>query len=86
MPGVFHMNIEDASIIGSLKEAKDKIGYVHLADSNRWAPGQGHLNFSQIIDTLKSIGYDGYLTVEILPKPNPNTAAKMAIDYLPHII
>lgn len=86
MPDVFHMNIEDASIIGSLKEAKDKIGYVHLADSNRWAPGQGHLNFSQIIDTLKSIGYDGYLTVEILPRPNPNTAAKMAIDYLRHII
>jgi len=86
MPDVFHMNIEDASITGSLKEAKDKIGYVHVADSNRWAPGQGHLNFPQIVDTLKSIGYEGYLTVEILPRPDPDTAARMAIDFLRRII
>jgi len=86
MPDVFHMNIEDASITGSLKEAKDKIGYVHFADSNRWAPGQGHLNFPQIVDALKSIGYDGYLTVEILPRPDPDTAARMAIDFLRRII
>ncbi|MCK4419334.1 sugar phosphate isomerase/epimerase [Candidatus Aerophobetes bacterium] len=86
MPDTFHMNIEDASIIGSLKEAKDKIGYVHFADSNRWAPGQGHLNFFQIVATLKNIGYDGYLTVEILPEPNPDTAARMAIDFLRRMI
>ena len=45
MPDVFHMNIEDASIGGSLKAAKDVIAYVHFADSNRWAPGDGHLDF-----------------------------------------
>lgn len=86
MPDTFHMNIEDASIMDSLKEAGNKIGYVHFADSNRWAPGQGHLDFPKIIAILREIGYDGWVTVEILPNPNPDKAAKMAIDYLRHII
>lgn len=86
MPDTFHMNIEDSSIVDSLKKVGDKIGYVHFADSNRWAPGQGHLDFSQIIATLKEIGYDEYVTVEILPNPNPDKAAKMAISFLRDIL
>jgi len=86
MPDTFHMNIEDASIVDSVKKAGDKIGYVHFADSNRWPPGQGHLNFSQIIAALKEIGYEGYITVEAVPKPNPDKAAKMAISFLRGII
>ena len=35
-----------------------------------------------IIDTLNAAGYDGWTSVEILPKPDPDTAAKQAIDYL----
>lgn len=86
MPDVFHMNIEDASILNSLWKAKHRISYVHFADSNRQAPGQGHLDFPRIISTLKDIGYDGFVTVEILPQPDPDIAAKMAIDYLRPLI
>jgi len=82
MPDVYHMNIEDASILNSLQKAKQRISYVHFADSNRQAPGKGHLDFRSIINVLKNIGYDGFVTVEILPQPDPDTAAKMAIDYL----
>ncbi len=86
MPDVFHMNIEDTSILNSFKKAKQKISYVHFADSNRKAPGQGHLDFPRIISTLKDIGYDGFVTVEILPQPDPDIAAKMSIDYLRKLI
>ena len=82
MPDVYHMNIEDASILNSLQKAKQRISYIHFADSNRQAPGKGHLDFRSIINVLKNIGYDGFVTVEILPQPDPDTAAKMAIDYL----
>lgn len=82
MPDIFHMNIEDASITDSLREAGDRISYIHFADSNRWAPGQGHLNFPEIIGVLKSISYHGFVTVEMLPEPDPDSAARMAIDYL----
>jgi sugar phosphate isomerase/epimerase len=67
MPDVFHMNIEDACIPGSLERAGQMIGYVHLADSNRWAPGWGHTDFGRILDALARVGYDDYVAVEILP-------------------
>ena len=82
MPDVFHMNIEDASIEGSLMACRDHIGYVHFADSNRLAPGMGHLNFPNIIAVLRAIGYSGYVTAEILPYPDPDTAAARAAGYL----
>jgi sugar phosphate isomerase/epimerase len=86
MPDVFHMNIEDASITGSLEEAGDAVGYVHVADSNRRAPGMGHLDFSEIVSTLRKIGYDWYLTAEIDPYPDADTAAESAVRYLRTIL
>ncbi|MCL6431571.1 MAG: sugar phosphate isomerase/epimerase [Anaerolineae bacterium] len=82
MPDVFHMNIEDGSIPGSLILAGETIGYVHVADSNRRAPGQGHLNLPEVLMTLEALGYRGYVTAEILPYPDPDTAARAAIRYL----
>lgn len=80
MPDVFHMNIEDPSIEGSLAKYADLISYVHFADSNRWAPGRGHLDFLSIINTLKISGYEGYASLEILPFPDPDQAALEAIN------
>lgn len=86
MPDLFHMNIEEKDITESLKIAKEKISYIHFADSNRYAPGQGHLDFKSVINTLKEIGYNGYVTLEILPKPDPDTAASIGIDFLRDIM
>ena len=78
----FHMNIEEISIYQSIEKAKDQLTHVHVADSNRWAAGCGHLDFPRIVETLGKIGYKGYLSAEILPLPNPDTAARLAIEYL----
>lgn len=78
----FHMNIEEASIYQSIISSKGYVGHVHLADDNKLAPGCGHLDFSEIIDALREIKYDKYLSVEILPQPDPDTAAQCAITYL----
>ena len=86
MPDTFHMNIEDVSLAGSIREAGDQLGYIHFADSNRLAPGQGHLDFAGIIAALVEIGYDGWATVEILPLPDPQRAAASAITYLRRLI
>lgn len=82
MPDVFHMNIEDPSIGDSLVKHKKYIKYVHLADSNRHAPGRGHLDFNEVFSALKTIGYTGWVSVEILPVPSPDEAARQAADYL----
>jgi 5-keto-L-gluconate epimerase len=81
----FHMNIEETSIYDSIVKAKNYITHVHFADSNRWAPGYGHLDFLKIVETLKEIKYQGYLSAEILPLPDQDSAAEMTIKTLNRI-
>jgi len=78
----FHMNIEEVSIYDSIIQAKDFITHVHFADSNRWAPGCGHLDFAKIVQTLKNTDYQGYVSAEILPLPDPNTCARLTAEHL----
>jgi sugar phosphate isomerase/epimerase len=70
------MNIEDVDMAANLRATGSRLGYVHLADSNRQAPGMGHTSFTPLIEALRAIGYKGYLTVEILPQPDDFAAAQ----------
>lgn len=76
----FHMNIEDADMIETILACKDNIGYVHFADSNRHFVGAGHINFNEIIDALKEVEYNGFISAECLPIPNSRIAAKKWIE------
>ncbi|MGH2406293.1 MAG: 5-keto-L-gluconate epimerase [bacterium] len=82
----FHMNIEEVSPAEALARSGTRLAHVHAADSNRRAPGWGHLDFSEIVSVLKEIGYDGYLSAEILPVPDPESAARQAIAHLRAIL
>ncbi len=82
MPDVFHMNIEDAQIGDSLARHADLVKYIHFADSNRLAPGQGHLDFDDVFQGLEKAGFDGWASIEIFPKPDPDTAAKQAAEFI----
>jgi len=62
----FHMNIEEPDVCQSLRTAGPWIGHVHLADTNREAPGHGHLNVVSVLEALDSIAYEGFLSFEIL--------------------
>lgn len=81
----FHMNIEEPSMEEAIKLCGKRLGYLHLADSNRRYPGAGHINFEKIAVALDSIRYDGYLSVECLPLPDSLQAAKNAIENLKKI-
>jgi sugar phosphate isomerase/epimerase len=78
----FHMNIEEPSIEESIKTCSDRIFHFHVADSNRWYPGAGHLDFSSIFEVLFSTGYSGWISGEFMSIPDPDTAAQKAISYL----
>jgi sugar phosphate isomerase/epimerase len=78
----FHMNIEEPSIEESIWLAGDRIFHFHVADSNRWHPGAGHLDFRTILDTLFATGYTGFVSGEFLPFPDAATAARLGIGHL----
>jgi sugar phosphate isomerase/epimerase len=67
MGDTFHMNIEEADMAASIRRYADQLVHFHLADSNRAAPGKGHIDFVPIMQALKDIGYDGWLVFELLP-------------------
>ncbi len=63
----FHMSLEEASIPEAFQQYGALLQHVHLADSNRAAPGVGHLDFVPIVQALVDVGYQGYLSFELLP-------------------
>lgn len=78
----FHMNIEEPSIEESIRAAGERLFHFHVADSNRWYPGAGHLDFARILAVLREIGYEGYLSAEILSLPDADTCARRTIEFL----
>ncbi|MEM3404476.1 MAG: sugar phosphate isomerase/epimerase family protein [Nitrososphaeria archaeon] len=84
-PNTFHMNIEERNLREPIESAKDKIWHIKVSDSNRWPLGYGHLDFAEIIRTLRKIDYRGWLTTECLPKPSQNDAAIASIGLLKRV-
>jgi sugar phosphate isomerase/epimerase len=79
----FHVNIEDAALADTLRLAGDSLMCIHLADNNRQAPGTGHLDFLQVVRTLNTIGYSGYLSLDAVPaRPDWKTLVKSSIDFM----
>jgi sugar phosphate isomerase/epimerase len=77
----FHMNIEEPDIIQSILRVKDYISHIHFADSNRWPPGCGHIDFKKIVSALRKIDYRGAVSAEVLPKPTPEECLRLTIEY-----
>jgi sugar phosphate isomerase/epimerase len=78
----FHMNIEEAVIEESIRRCGAHIFHFHVADSNRWHPGAGHLDFKSILNALLSTGYQGWISGEFIPVPDADTAAQRSIEFL----
>lgn len=78
----YHMGLEEMDPYEAIHLCGKKLGYFHVADNSRRYPGSGQFDFGRLMQALADIGYDGYVTVECLPEPDRDTAAKKAIDYL----
>lgn len=77
----FHANIEEASLEGAIARVRDRLFHVHIADSNRWAPGWGHLDFDPVLKALREIGYRGWLSAEVLPQPSSEEARAQVVRW-----
>ena len=67
MVHTFHMNVEERSISGAIRDFGALLNHVHLSDSNRLAPGLGHLDFTEVLQALRDVGYGGVLAFELIP-------------------
>jgi sugar phosphate isomerase/epimerase len=86
MVDTYHMNIEDVDIYDSFRHAKPYLWFVHFTDNNRHWPGSAHLDFRKIVAVLYEIAYAGFVSLEIMPWPDPDTAAESSIESLRRFI
>ena len=86
MADFFHLNIEDGPVTEALRLAGDKLMHIHLADSNRQAPGTGHIDFYDVVRTLKAINYQGYFAVDSVPvKPDWKSLLRDSITFMKQV-
>ena len=78
----FHMNIEESDPFGAIRLCGNKLGYFHVADNTRSYPGSGVLDFKRYLEVLEEVGYDGYISVEVLPGSNGEETARKALAHL----
>jgi sugar phosphate isomerase/epimerase len=82
----FHMNIEEVSIEETIRSHAKWLTHMHFADSNRWPPGKGHLDFGSVLRAMKEAGYGGYIGLECLPLPDPDSAARQAFNHTTRLL
>lgn len=65
MADTYHINIEESDPVESIRTYGHGLQNLHLADSNRHAPGTGHMDFKAIADALQETGFDKYCSFEV---------------------
>ena len=68
-------------IAAAIRQAGDLLGHFHAADSNRRAPGMGHVDYEEITTALHDVRYRGWLSAEVLPLPDDYSAARQAREF-----
>jgi len=60
----YHMNIEEAKIDEAILKYSHLIKHIHLADSHRYQPGSGHIDFEKGFHALKQVNYHEAMAFE----------------------
>ena len=64
----YHMYIEEGRLSETITRDFDYIGHIHVADSpGRHDPGTGDINYHNVLKTIDSLGYQGYVAFEFYP-------------------
>lgn len=68
---VYHAQKEEGNLVGIMKENFSKIKHVQIADNpGRNQPGTGEINYKFLLNEFDRLGYDGYTSLEYIPKPD----------------
>jgi len=79
MYDTFHANIEEKNIPDAIRAAAPWTALVHISENDRSIPGTGHVHWDETFDTLREVGYDGWMVVEAFGLALPNIVAATKI-------
>jgi sugar phosphate isomerase/epimerase len=74
----YHMALEERSVPAALVAASrsGRLVHVQISDTNRLAPGWGHLSWADFFGTLRALGYQGWVCVEAAQQPHSAAVAR----------
>jgi D-psicose/D-tagatose/L-ribulose 3-epimerase len=79
MYDTFHAHIEEKDTAGSIKDCADVLAHVHISENDRSTPGTGAVRWDTTFDTLKEVGYDGWMMIEAFGLALPELVAATKI-------
>ena len=75
----FHANIEEKNIAAGYRTVGPYLKHVHTCENDRGIPGSGHVEWKEVFEALRSLNYDGWLTIEGFAFALPELSAAASI-------
>jgi D-psicose/D-tagatose/L-ribulose 3-epimerase len=79
MYDTFHAHIEEKSVPEALRTCADVLAHVHISENDRSTPGKGNVRWAENFDTLREIGYNGWMMIEAFGLALPELVAATKI-------
>jgi len=77
------MSSEDRPLPEIIRDSAGAFAHFHANDRNLKGPGFGDVDFKPIADTLKEVGYQGHVSVEVFTfEEGPEAIASRSLEYL----
>jgi len=77
----YHMNIDESDPVEAVRRSGEHLVHLHVAGSNRQAPGSGHTDFVELYKVLEALEFQGTIALEpVPPGANPGMAIKLSAN------
>lgn len=81
---IYHQQITEGNLIPNIVHYLDSIGHFHTADHpGRHDLGSGEINYTNVLQKIEDLGYDGYVGLEYMPIETNEKALKSALAVAP---
>lgn len=79
---VYHMQRMQGELAGTVQRYLERIGHIQIADNpGRGQPGTGEINYRFLLPFLDTIGYDGYVALEYVPRGTTEESLGWLAEY-----
>jgi sugar phosphate isomerase/epimerase len=83
MLDTIHMNVEERSVLDTIRAHGPRIRHFHLCETNGGPYGTGGLDFTRVLAALRDSGYDHFVSVKIYRQVSGwEEAARSAAEFL----
>ncbi len=79
MYDTFHSHIEEKNTAEAIRSCAEVLAHVHISENDRSTPGSGNVRWKETFDTLKEVGYDGWMMIEAFGLALPELVAATKI-------